>query len=213
MFVASHLWYLENRKQSVYHTFTKLENVETRTYKLIKTALSDEAMNHTQGSEWLCCFKDGQKQGQCLDLFFIRKALCNTNMIHKAKQKNWQFYLEVLRCLHNAVNGQENSNLLCVKLITTDQHTWLNLCSNCSQIPLSRGVSNPMLPTHGFFLFSWTKNAWKDTQFEDVEMIQLMWWSNFYQRFTGQITRRASSSGRDSGIRLSKQNGPASVCH
>jgi len=52
-----------SRKQSVYHTFTKLENTEIRTYKLIKTALSDEAMSHTQGSECLWCFKDGQNKG------------------------------------------------------------------------------------------------------------------------------------------------------
>jgi hypothetical protein len=67
----------ESRKQSVYHTFTKLENIETRTYKLIKTALSDEAMSHTQESEQLCCFKDRQKQRQCLDLFLLGRY-CTT---------------------------------------------------------------------------------------------------------------------------------------
>jgi len=86
----------ESKKQSLHNTSTKLENVETRTYKLIKTVPSDEAMSHTQGSDWLCCFKDMQKQRPCLNLFFYHEGIVQ-------HEYDPQSQTEKLACLFRSV--------------------------------------------------------------------------------------------------------------
>jgi hypothetical protein len=117
----------------------------------------------------------------------------------------------LFRSPHNAFCCKWQRTAIC-RMLNSSQLT-STLGSTCAatvaqhNIPQAcKTVSFPHAAPHGLFLFPWTKNALKDAKFEDVEMIQLMWCSNFYYRFTEHIGH-ASSSGRESGMSLSKQNG------
>jgi hypothetical protein len=59
------------------------------------------------------------------------------------------------------------------------------------------------------FLFLWIKNTLKGKWFEDVETVKLNMNVNFW-RASKKSIRGASSSGRATGISVSKQKGPTS---